>query len=414
MKIAIVNAVYPPEPVVSAQLGRDLAEFFVGSGENISVLCPSPTRPTVGDYSELKADREPLIMDEDGIAVVRLPSFTAPQSKLFSRMRESYSFGIHACRYLQKNLADVDVIYVNSWPLLSQAFIARYCKKNGIPMVLHIQDVYPESLTNKLPMILRKVVGGLLLQLDRWTAATAAHIITISENMRGTYVGNRGIAADKVVRVLNWVDEDPYAVLPERARSCSLYDIDPDKFTFLFLGNIGPVACVDLLIDAFDSAGLEAAQLIIAGDGSVKQQCVERARGLKNRDIHFISDPDINNSPKILSLAHVFLLPMKRGAGISSIPSKLMAYLFSGRPVLASVDAGCDTAVCIEDGNCGWVGEPENVEGLARKMTEIEALPLDQLSAMGERGRVYGLKNFSKSQGVKQVSEIIMNAAGGR
>ena len=413
MNTVIINAVYWPEPVVSAQLGRDLARHLVGLGDQVLVLCPSPSRPAVADYSELRPSRKALVKDEEGVSVVRLPSFTAPQSKLLARLRESYSFGHYACGYLNNISEEVDVIYVNSWPLLSQALIARYCSRNKIPMVLHIQDIYPESLTNKFSSILRFIVSRLLMRLDRWTASKASHIITISDNMRDVYVKGRGIASKKVSKVLNWVDETPFSRMPNHLDACRHYAVDETKLTFFYLGNIGPVACVEFLIEAFHNAAPDNTQFVIAGDGSSKARCVELAKQLGNPNIHFVSDPDVDNSPLLLSLAHVCLLPMRKGAGMSSIPSKLMAYLFAGRPVLASVDLDCDTAACIVKGECGWVGEPGNQKWLTEQILEITKIPLDHLRKIGFKGKQYGLNNFSKSQGLQKIKQIIKNSANG-
>jgi hypothetical protein len=124
----------------------------------------------------------------------------------------------------------------------------------------------------------------------------------------------------------------------------------------------------------------------------------------------FVSDPEASNVPLLQSLGHVCLLPLRAGAGLSSIPSKLMAYLLSAKPVLATLDAGSDTARCIQEAQCGWVGEPEQVEWLARKMAEVAALPTAVLEAMGQRGRAYGLKHFSKSEGVQRLASVILSA----
>jgi hypothetical protein len=103
---------------------------------------------------------------------------------------------------------------------------------------------------------------------------------------------------------------------------------------------------------------------------------------------------------------------MRKGAGLSSIPSKLMAYLFSQRPVLATVDAEGDTARCIREANCGWVGEPENVHWLADKMAEVSSIPESALSALGQQGRAYGLRHFSKTEGVTRLGATILEAIG--
>ena len=408
--IVIVNAVYPPEPVVSAQMGRDLSDYLVQNGAQVTVLCPYPTRPlgvAYSNYPPIPVAKEEV---EGKVKVVRLPSFTAPQSRLLARMRESWSFGRQACHYLAQHLPDVDVVYANTWPLLSQTLLARYCAGRNVPLVWHIQDLYPESLLNKLPDYVSKVIAKPLTALDQWNVRQAQHIVVISENMRQVYLTQRGLPPEKITVLLNWVDEQRFSVLPERAKACAHYQIPKDRFTFLYLGNIGPVAGVELLIEAFHAAQLAHAQLVIAGDGSSKAACVALAERLAVSGVRFVSDPNAGNVPMLQSLGHVCLLPLRKGAGMSSIPSKLMAYLLSAKPVLATVDAESDTARAVSEAQCGWVGEPENIKSLAMKMAQVAGLPPAVLVAMGQRGRSYGLAHFSKATGVRKLANIILGA----
>jgi glycosyltransferase involved in cell wall biosynthesis len=409
-KVVIVNAVYPPEPVVSAQMGRDLAEELVRLGARVTVLCPQPSRPMVADYSALRSEI-PLVAIVNGISVVRLPSFAAPQSRLLPRMWESWSFGRKVCSYLRQHLSNVDVVYANTWPLLSQALLARYCAKRRVPLILHVQDVYPESLLGKLPGFIRKMVASPLISLDRWTAKQAAKVVAISENIRRNYIETRGLVGDKVVAIPNWVDEQRFECLPGRAEACARYGVPEDRFTFLYLGNIGPVAGVELLIEAFHAAQLQQSQLVIVGDGSAKAGCVELAHRLQINGVQFVSDPDAANVPLLQSLGHICLLPLRRGAGLSSIPSKLMAYLLSSKPVLATVDIESDTARCIQEARCGWVGEPENVAWLTTKMREVSSLPNFEMEELGRNGRVYALEIFSRKKGVEKMAAVVLGAA---
>jgi len=412
LNVAIVDAVYPPEPVVSAQMGRDLALHLAQDDATVTVLCPFPTRPLGVRFPEYTNRDCVRVEREAGVEIVRLPSFTAPESRLISRMRESHSFGRSVCRYLEQNLPAVDVVYANVWPLLCQALIARFCTRRGIPLIFHVQDIYPESLLGKLPGSLGRLATWPLKVLDRWTVHQACRVVTIAESMRQTYVEDRGLAPEKVVTVTNWIDEGRFAYLPARGEACARYGIAEDSFTFLYLGNIGSVAGVDGLIEAFHAARLTQAQLVIAGDGSAKVECVDRVRRLGAGNIRFISDPDVGNVPLLQSLGHVCLLPLRRGAGMSSIPSKLMAYLLSAKPVLATVDAASDTARCILEAECGWVGEPENGKWLAAKMAEVASLPVAVLSAFGQQGRAYGVRHFSRSAGVQSLSLVIRDGAG--
>lgn len=406
--IVIISAVYFPEPVVSARMGQDLARHLVKQDHCVTVICPQPSRPANVDYQRFSKPGSNVISFEEGVEVVRLPSFVAPDSILIPRLKESLSFGRHVCRYLESNGQKPDVLYVNAWPLLAQALIVRYANKNNIPVVLQIMDIYPESLTNKLPALAGKIASKPLLMLDTWVARMASAIVVISENMHRTYSVSRGIPEDRMVTVPTWQDERLFDVHISREDVFRRYGIPEGPFTFLYLGNIGPVAGVDFLIRAFRCACIGFAQLLIVGDGSAKASCVNLVEKLGGSNIYFISDPDADNVPMLQSMAHVCMLPLKHGAGLSSIPSKLPAYMFSAKPVIATVDQNSDTAEVIRRAQCGWVGEPEDLTWLAEKMKEVAGLPPEELECLGQRGKTFGLQNFSRSQGIRQLSDVIL------
>ncbi len=410
-RITIVSAVYLPEPVVSAQMTNDLAKHLVKLVQSVTVLCPQPSRSLNEDYIQNNKSNFMFETNEEGIKVVRLPSFTASASRLIPRLRESWSFGRHVCQYLATNgRLKPDVMYVNAWPLLAQALIMRYASRNKIPVVLQIMDIYPESLINKLPAIFRKCISVPLTMLDAWIAQIARTVVVISESMRRTYLESRGIPPNRVVTIPTWQDEGMYESSPARMDVCRRYGMPENLFTFLYLGNIGPVAGVGFLIQSFYEASIDSAQLLIVGEGSEKAACMKQAKKLNVANVHFITDPDAANVPILQSMAHVFMLPLKQGAGRSSIPSKLPAYMFSSKPVIATVDLDSDTAQVIRQAKCGWVGEPEDLSWLVDKMREVAGLPKSELERLGQLGKEYGLLHFSKSQGVKQLSEVIMES----
>lgn len=409
--ITIISAVYPPEPVVSASMSCDLAHFLADRDNKVTVICPQPSRPANADYRRYASLGEPVVVHEDGIEVVRLPSFTAAESRLLPRLYESWSFGRHVCQYLAKNTQRPDVMYVNAWPLLAQAQIIRYAERNRIHVILQLMDVYPESLVAKLPFMLRGIVSLPLLKLDTWIAQQASSVVVISDNMRRTYIESRRIPADRVATIPTWQDDSLFERVPDRIDACHHYGIPKHLFTFLYLGNIGPVAGVDFLIRAFHEASIAKAQLVIVGDGSTKTDCIKLVGSLSVAHVHFVSDPDAANVPLLQSMADVCLLPMKSGTGMSSIPSKLPAYLFSAKPVLATVDPDSDTARLIHEAECGWVGTPEDLDWLADKMREVASMTNEALSALGEKGKAFGLAHYAKTQGVKRLADVVISAA---
>jgi glycosyltransferase involved in cell wall biosynthesis len=411
LNIVLLSAVYPPEPQVSARMSFDLANYLESKRHNITVVCPRPSRPLLSDYSNYENISAPIIKIEGKIKVVRLNSFVYPKSGIVGRLRESLSFGRLAINHLSKKIDRPDVIYVNSWPLIAQAIIAKYARQNSIPMVLQIMDIYPEAFTNRLPTFLRYIVNFFARRLDASTARTASKVVVISENMRLTYLESRKIHDEDIVKIYTWQDEYLFKDIKTRTACCQKYGIPIQPFTFLFLGNIGRVAGVEFLISSFAAAGLTNAQLLVIGDGVSRNDCIKLAKKMNLANVRFISDPETGNVPELQGMAHVCLLPMKRGTGVSSIPSKLMSYLFSAKPVIVTADFSSDTANFVNQANCGWVGEAENCNWLAQTLSDVSKIPMEQLDCIGLRGREYGLKYFSKSVGVSELGNLIINTA---
>jgi len=284
--------------------------------------------------------------------------------------------------------------------MFSQKAIVKAAKKNGIPCVIHVQDVYPESLTNKLPGFLGKLVQSLLLPMDRFILGNCTKVVAISEKMKEYLAETRGIEVDKVSVVINWQNEKEFIEYQE-----SINEVANERpFTFMYMGNIGPVAGVDLLIDAFLQAKLDNARLVIAGSGSMKESLKEMASSCK--EIEFWDVPN-GKVPEIQAKADVMMLPIKRGAARSSIPSKLPAYMFSAKPIIGCIDADSDTANAIRESGCGWVIQPENVEKLSETMRSVASLEKSYLNEKGKRARAYGLDHFSKKENLNRLVKVI-------
>lgn len=325
-------------------------------------------------------------------------------------MYESYSFGAHAVRFMRRFCNPFDVLYVNAWPLLAQAQIVHYAKKHNTPVVLQIMDIYPESIIYKIPSILRQSVYSILLRLDTWISDNSSTLVVISENMSNSYIEKRKVRPSRLFIVPTWQDETPFLLNPDRCKACARYGISSELFTFMYLGNIGPVAGVDFLIQSFIHAQPPGSQMLIVGDGADREKCVNLASSLNASNIHFISDPDAASVPSLQSMADVFLLPMKKGTAHSSIPSKLQAYMFSAKPILATLDSKSDTASIIEKSNCGWIGEPEDFQGMAEKMSEAIRMPRDRLYKLGANGASYARAHFSKTKNVACLGDIVISA----
>ena len=92
---------------------------------------------------------------------------------------------------------------------------------------------------------------------------------------------------------------------------------------------------------------------------------------------------------------------------MSATPSKLTAYLFSGKPIIAAVENESDVANILNDAGCGLVTEPENIHAIAKSMKQIASMKKNQLEEMGEKSYDYGISNFSKKENLNKLVGII-------
>jgi len=397
--ILIISAVFPPDQGTSAYITYELA-IALSDTREVKVLTPKPTRPLRFSFHNVN-------LRKNKFEQIILNSYTCPEFKLFGRIKESYSFGRHASEYIKKNRSEIDGIYINAWPMLAQYSIAKSAKKYSLPSIIQIDDIYPESLATKIPVIGNLLIK-LLLPMDKFILHNVSKILVISEEMRDILVESRKIQEDKIEVIHNWQDETEFIRYHENKKSSIKSDYTEKPFSFMYLGNIGPVAGVEFLIESFVKAKLKNALLIIAGAGSMKDQCIRIAASYKNKNIHFKDVPN-GMVPEIQDEADVMLLPVKKGAAMSSIPSKVIAYMFSKKPVIACVDDGSDTSKTIENAKCGWILPPENEDFLAAKMVSVVSLPRNELNNIGMNGFLYAMDNLSKKKNLEKMINIISN-----
>lgn len=389
-KILMACGVFWPEPIVSAVLMKDLAQALA-KDYDVTVVCPQPTRPLGFKVPEFSDDGFPF-------KIVRVNSYTSPQSVLLGRFRESYSNGKAVVKFIEERNGEFDFVYNDSWHLFGRGLITRACIKYGIPYITPVQDIYPESITSKFPdvKLLKWLVNKVLMPLDLYCLNNAKLIHTNSEKMKQDLISSRNLNADKFVVVRNWQNEADFIEYANNKRTEKV----STPFTFMYLGNVGPLAGVDTLFDALKIANMPNARLVVAGSGSAKASLQEKAKEYGDCNIEFWEVP-AGMVPATQDKADVMCLPVKKGFALSSVPSKLPAYMFSQKPVLAAVDGISDTAECIRLSNGGWVAEPEDPISIAECMKQAYNTSKEELAIIGQRGFEHAIARFSKGENLK-------------
>lgn len=393
--ILIVTAVFPPEPVTSATLNYDLASKLASS-YNVVVLKPTPSRPAGFDFANLNE-----LSGNNAFKEIILDSYVHPASSFRGRMQESRSFG-HACaEYIHAHKEEIDFVYNDGWQFFGLNIVAKACVKHNIPYIVPIQDIYPESITTKVPNILgsHTIIKALLGSYDRYYQKHAAAVRTITDGMADYLSTTRKVPRERYLVVANWQNDEEFDDYKTSFRK-------NDKTVFMFVGNNNKQANVELMIRAYHEAKLENAEFRIMGGGNAKADCMALAKELGHDDIIFDVVPP-GMVATVQKEADVMVLALIGGTGTQGVPSKLTAYMFSGKPIIASMDAEADAAHMIQEAKAGVVTKADDVTSFANSFRLLASASTESLKEMGDNSRRFAEEKLSRKANLALVCNEI-------
>src|SRR4030042_290041 len=354
MNISIISAVFPPEPVLTAVTSSQIATQISLQGKRVKVITNFPNRPAGKIYLGYHRHIYKREVDNDGYEIIRCFTSLSTNSTLFSRLLENITFGLTSCMIVLFSQKP-EVIYANTWPIFAQGLICLVARLRRIPIVLSIQDIYPELLAIQGKLSKLGVFYRILYSLDRMIAGCASAIIVISDRFAKIYTKERGIRPEKVHVIPNWVDVEEIKILP-KDQCRKKYKIPENAFLLVYAGNIGVAAGVETIIQAVGSLpDYSNVILLVAGQGSQLKRSIELANKIGSEKIIFHSPWLSDETSSLLSTADILVLPTKSNQLQASVPSKLITYLFAAKPILALAKEDTDIAELIREVGWGWV-----------------------------------------------------------
>jgi len=407
----VISAVFPPEFTYSGRVSEQIAYELARRGHEVTVLAPFPNRPGGQLFAGYRRSLYRRAQAAGGYALIHCFSTLAPSSKMISRFFENITFGLtSACRLM--TCKRPDIVYSNSWPIVATALMALVARLRGIPFVVAVQDVYPESLITQGHTQTQSLLVRIMRAIDRNVAQSAASLIVISERFRELYIQNRGVPDSRVHLVHNWADMDQQTFIPGSDLAFrEKKQIPRDAFLAVYGGNVGPASGAEGLVDAFVELRDISAYLLVAGAGSRLQACREKADQFHCERVLFLTPWKDEDTAPVLGAADVTLLPTISNQSQVSVPSKLISYMLAGKPVIAQVHQDSETARMLEAADAGWVLPPDEPRLLGAKLRELASMDRHILAEKGLNGRRFALENLSRESNLPKSIRILLDAA---
>ncbi|MGI9604751.1 MAG: glycosyltransferase family 4 protein [Acidimicrobiales bacterium] len=352
MRVHVVSLVFPPEPVTSARVASDVADALVDRGHDVTVFCPFPNRPH-GRLRPPVRRRLAQSGDVDGYRVTRTWHTLSRSSTLLSRGFENVSFGITSSIAVLR-APRADVAYVSNWPLIAQLLNAVVLRLKRTPVVLVVKDLYPETLISRDAGKVSRAVERLLIRLDATVCGMSAKITTISERQRSAVVASRAVRPDDVVHIPDWFEHvEIDEAQADRFRRDHGLD---DSIVALYAGSITRAAGLDALVDAArELRDRPDLRVVLVGDGvdRVRLEALRDEHGLER--LKFVHPLRPEEVAAVHEAADMLIVSLAPGVARHAVPSKMISYLFAGKPVIASVDGDSGAADFARTTGCGVV-----------------------------------------------------------
>jgi len=393
-RILIVALNYAPELVGCAKYSTELAEDLVARGHTVEVVCAPPYYPQwkIGEgYSGAEWRRE----ERNGVVLHRVPLYVPPKPTGVKRIAHLASFGLTAApAAVAAALRFKPHLVFAVAPTLTAAAAAwMAAKASGAAGWLHIQDFEVDAAFD-LGLLSNQTARSTALGIERTVLRRFDRVSSISPAMTGL-LARKGVAADRIVELRNWVDVDAVSVFPS---SDTAYrrelGIPADRIVALYSGNMAAKQGIEMLGEVatrLRDAGAPVT-LMLCGDGPARAGLEAACAGLDN--VRFLPLQPMERLPELLGTADIHLLPQRPEAADLVLPSKLTGMLASGRAVVAMAAPGTGLAHEVE--GCGLAVDT-TAQAMTAGILDLVADPAAR-QAFGMQARVRAEERWRKSE----------------
>ena len=342
--------------------GDVLMRALASRAEAVHVVCPAPFDAGAGDA------------EHRAVTFHHLRTFRPVRSLggILNRLSTTVGTAVVVSRLVRRERVDC-IRTISTWPTLA-ALLARGGRASP-PVVANLSDFYGD-LYRGAHLPVPGLAGGFISRLER-LAVRADVVLVDTPEQRDRWVARRGLDPERCVVVPHGLPRsghgaavEPPAAPQVRAR----FAIPEDVPIVLHLGDIGEMDGVDLLLQA--AARLrtdDRVALLLVGQGPPGY--VERLRVLAEElgiasDVHWVERVPNAALPALLAQVDVCVAPFRiRDTSATAIQNKVLEYLTSDRPIVATGGTALEHAIAAAAAYC-LADDPDSLAKALR--SEIE------------------------------------------
>jgi glycosyltransferase involved in cell wall biosynthesis len=306
-----------------------------------------------------------------------------------------------------------DVVLSGNTPTDAQYLLNRECKRQNIRFIHWMQDFYALALeallTRKLGSAGGKICALPFHLLERNIFKTSDAVVYISDDF-ASYAARQNYSPNRSVVIENWASLDDLPVRAkdnEWARKNNLHD----KFVFLYSGTMGLKHNPNTLLQLAHRFKLSPDVRVALVSQGIGRDFLEAAKKKENLDNLVLLDFEpYAKLPEVLASADVLLASVEPDAGAFCVPSKILSYMCSARPILMSVSPQNLAARIVTRSDSGYVTAPGDDEEFANRAIELYE-NRQRCREMAGNARRYAESTFDIDQ-IGSIFEAVLRGEG--
>jgi colanic acid biosynthesis glycosyl transferase WcaI len=223
----------------------------------------------------------------------------------------------------------------------------------------------------------------------------------LSDDLANNVQGKLDQKFHKRIKVIpNFVDTEAIVPMSRLTNYRRELGID-DALVVMYAGNVGFSQSLELMLDA--ARALPEVVFVINGEGAARKSLEAKASGLNN--VKFGDYQDVSRLSEVLATGDLHVVPLRRGLGSVSVPSKTYSILAAGRPIIAAIDLDTEVPRILTAANAGVCVEPDNKHAFV-SLISVMLRDRTTLEEMGASGRNW-VQGHASPQSVAQRYEAL-------
>lgn len=348
--------------------------------------------------------------DRLGVEIIRIPLIPRGRDSLFQLALNYLSFVISGYLVspftLRGRRVDVVLVYAPS-PLLQAlpAIFVSWIK--GAPLILWVQDLWPESLeatellkNRYLLWIVKKAVNFIYCHSDSILVQSPAFLGPVAR--QGGEIGKIKYFPNHAEVLVN--SQVKVSTCAENLAS----ELKP-FFSVVFAGNVGIAQSLETIVQAAEFLKLnDNIKFVIIGSGSQKAWLAAEVQKRQLVNIRLVDRLPPSDLPVIFSVASALLVTLRDQPIFAyTVPSKLQTYLAAGKPIIAALNG--EGARVVKEAAAGIGCQAGDSAALADAVLYLSRLPSQDREQMGRNGRQYAKSNYDLEMLTAQLMDHLEN-----